>query len=249
LRLLDFSGVHKRLCQGVGDAGTAGSDYERWTVPCILGRKMVYTRRKQKSRCFNNETIKRPTDRATCPCKPSSYECEVGFSRSVGSEESKLESPKSLQLQTDMQCNSGAREYYADSYRRVPGDVCKGGWQPQQLPVACPPPKPPVKDLKAKDPKVKDPNLGKPAQQMWLMPLKVAIVFIIFAVGLWCARSNAASRLVWIKRWSSDASPTPAGARGRPATIGAPACSELAGLASRRDERQDSGYRPPSLEI
>mmetsp|Transcript_41238 Transcript_41238/g.81379 ORF Transcript_41238/g.81379 Transcript_41238/m.81379 type:complete len:868 (-) Transcript_41238:31-2634(-) len=237
LRLLDFSGVHKRLCQGLGNAGTDGSDYERWTVPCILGRKVVYTRRKQKSRCFNNETIERPTDHATCPCKPSSYECEVGFSRSVGNEECKLESPKALQHQADMQCSRGAREYHADAYRRVPGDVCKGGWQPQQVPVACPPPKQPAKD----------PNLGTD-EQIGLMPLmKVAIMFIVVAVGLWCARSNAALHL--IKRWFSHASPTPAGARGRPATIGASASSEMARLASGRDERQASGYQPPSLEI
>jgi len=195
---------------------------------------MVYTRRKRKSPCFNNETIERPTDQATCPCKPSSYECEVGFSRSIGSEDCKLESPHALQRQTEMRCNLGALEYFADAYRRVPGDVCKGGWRPRQLPLACPPPRQPAKK----------PNLGN-AEQTWLTPLKVAVVFIVVAVGLWCARSNAASTC--IKRWSLDASPTPA--RGRPATIGAPACSELAGLASRRDERQVSGYRPPSLEI
>jgi len=71
---LDFAGLHEPICKGADSPGTESSDYEEWTPfdgrhgdqKCFLGQRIVYTRRKQASECFNGETFERPILRDFC---------------------------------------------------------------------------------------------------------------------------------------------------------------------------------------
>jgi len=129
LYFLDFSSLGTRVCDGVFAAGSVASDYELWsptdgrtTERCLLGRHLVFTRRKAISECWNGEEFKRPIKQQSCPCRPENYECELGFSRSVG----EIESPCSLtnyKVAIPESCTPGD-VIEIPAYRKVVGDGC-----------------------------------------------------------------------------------------------------------------------------
>eukprot|EP00920_Eleutheroschizon_duboscqi_P010871 GHVT01025537.1.p1 GENE.GHVT01025537.1~~GHVT01025537.1.p1 ORF type:complete len:678 (-),score=147.34 GHVT01025537.1:1172-3205(-) len=138
---LDFSTLAQPRCKGIWAADSVASDYETWTPTdgrsggdrCILGRQSTYTRRKQTSECFNGREFERPKNVKLCVCTKEDYECEFGFSRAVGSLECRPEDPRL----TAEGCTASSF-FYTHAYRRVPGDVCEGGWVPQKVAVPCP---------------------------------------------------------------------------------------------------------------
>ncbi|CRG94713.1 sortilin, putative [Plasmodium gallinaceum] len=137
---LDFNALGQPPCKGLWAADSVSSDYETWTPSsgkfsdkCILGRKVTYTRRKQTSECFNGKDLKRIVDKKPCECTPEDYECETGFTRKIGSYECKPNDP-TLTIEG---CTSSSY-FYADAYRKVPGDICIDGWVPEKVPVPCP---------------------------------------------------------------------------------------------------------------
>ncbi|GAW82569.1 sortilin [Plasmodium gonderi] len=137
---LDFNALGQPLCKGLWAADSVSSDYETWSPTsgsfsnkCILGRKITYTRRKQTSECFNGKDLKRNVDKKSCECTPEDYECETGFTRKVGSYECKPNDP-TLTIEG---CTSSSY-FYANAYRKVPGDICVNGWVPEKVPVPCP---------------------------------------------------------------------------------------------------------------
>lgn len=137
---LDFNALGQPLCKGLWAADSVSSDYETWSPTsgsfsdkCILGRKITYTRRKQTSECFNGKDLKRTVDKKACECTPEDYECETGFTRKVGSYECKPNDP-TLTIEG---CTSSSY-FYANAYRKVPGDICVNGWVPEKVPVPCP---------------------------------------------------------------------------------------------------------------
>jgi len=86
---LDFAGLHERPCKGYDNADTDSSDYEKWRPHddgrhkspdgCFLGRKHIYTRRKQDSECFNGEDFEGVIREEYCQCTEADYECDVGW--------------------------------------------------------------------------------------------------------------------------------------------------------------------------
>lgn len=137
---LDFATLGQPPCKGAWAADSVSSDYETWTATdgrtgdsCILGKSTVYTRRKQTSECFNGHGFERPKDVKICTCTERDYECEFGFTRAIDSFACKPEDPN-LDFEG---CTTGGL-FYADAYRKVPGDVCEGGWVPEKVPVICP---------------------------------------------------------------------------------------------------------------
>eukprot|EP00923_Selenidium_pygospionis_P000302 GHVN01000620.1.p1 GENE.GHVN01000620.1~~GHVN01000620.1.p1 ORF type:complete len:860 (+),score=84.35 GHVN01000620.1:105-2684(+) len=138
---LDFGALGQPPCKGVWAADSVSSDYETWTPTdgrkgnerCVLGRQVTYTRRKQTSECFNGRDFERPTSRKNCACTKEDFECELGFTRKVGSlecipEEGALTSPECVT----------SSYFKAMGYRKVPGDTCVDGWFPEEQPVICP---------------------------------------------------------------------------------------------------------------
>jgi len=141
LRLLDFSKLHQRVCEGTKEAGTDKSDYERWSPSdrlaggeCILGHKDEYVRRKQLAECFNEEGFEHPTFQSNCRCTKENYECDLGFVRKQGTLDCTRD--PSQQLPWPKSCNPNGQAA-ASAYRRVPGDTCSGGFEPEQVRVPC----------------------------------------------------------------------------------------------------------------
>mmetsp|Transcript_5993 Transcript_5993/g.13214 ORF Transcript_5993/g.13214 Transcript_5993/m.13214 type:complete len:851 (-) Transcript_5993:201-2753(-) len=139
---LDFEALGQPLCKGVWAADSVSSDYETWTPTdgraserCVLGRQITYTRRKQTSECFNGEKFERPVTRKNCQCTEEDFDCELGFSRKIGSTECRF-TDENVMTVPDKCTTSGF--YYVDAYRKVVGDSCEGGWQPAKVGVPCP---------------------------------------------------------------------------------------------------------------
>ncbi|PHJ18265.1 sortilin [Cystoisospora suis] len=80
------------------------------------------------------------------------YECEFGFTRAVGSTQcvptdaataaavtaaglSQFADPEDAAAAAA--CTSSSF-FYTSAYRKVPGDVCEGGWKPEKVAVPCP---------------------------------------------------------------------------------------------------------------
>ncbi|CDR95451.1 sortilin, putative [Babesia bigemina] len=147
---LDFSSLGQPLCKGIWSIDSSSSDYETWhpTDPhgnhCLLGRKMVYKRRKQASECFNGKEFRATVEREVCNCTPDDYECEIGFTRAIGSNTCKIDGTWLMREG----CTSSSF-FWADAYRKIPGDVCTAGWIPHQVAVPCPPHSPLSKGSKA----------------------------------------------------------------------------------------------------
>ncbi|CAK8990275.1 unnamed protein product [Durusdinium trenchii] len=139
---LDFESLGQPLCKGVWASDSVSSDYETWipsdgknTEKCLMGKQVTYTRRKQTSECFNGEKFERPVSRKNCECTQEDFECEVGFTRPVGSTECRFADDGSIKIPLSCARND---HFFANGYRKVVGDTCEGGWQPQQVSVACP---------------------------------------------------------------------------------------------------------------
>jgi len=131
----------------MGAPNVQSSDYETWvpsdgrhSTSCLLGSRTVYTRRKRDSECFNGESFDRPIDKRICECTPDDFECDVGFTRGLASVECKPVLGRELQdLDSDAmaKCQSGD-VYYVSAYRKVPGNTCIDGWNPEKVAVSCP---------------------------------------------------------------------------------------------------------------
>ncbi|CBZ51174.1 putative sortilin [Neospora caninum Liverpool] len=157
---LDFNALNQQQCKGIWAADSVSSDYETWSPSdgraggekCILGKHITYTRRKQTSECFNGRDFDRPKVSKVCPCTMEDYECEFGFARSIGSTQcvatdaaaAAAATATGLAQFTDENdaaaaaaCTSSSF-FYTSAYRKVPGDVCEGGWMPEKVAVPCP---------------------------------------------------------------------------------------------------------------
>mmetsp|Transcript_125093 Transcript_125093/g.348087 ORF Transcript_125093/g.348087 Transcript_125093/m.348087 type:complete len:871 (+) Transcript_125093:72-2684(+) len=139
---LNFDALGQPLCKGVWAADSVSSDYETWmpsdgrsSEKCLLGKQTTFTRRKQISECFNGEKFERPVVKKNCACTEENFECEMGFTRKVGSVECKFADDGTVA--TPITCTS-SDFFYADAYRKVSGDSCEGGWQPKRVAVPCP---------------------------------------------------------------------------------------------------------------
>ena len=108
---IDFSTLHERPCQGADNLQNKDSDYEEWNprLPmryfdgsqknprsdCLMGQKVVYTRRKRLSQCFNGRLHEKKVIEHSCSCTEADYECDVMYER-VMSDTDTIYSPDSL---------------------------------------------------------------------------------------------------------------------------------------------------------
>jgi hypothetical protein len=169
---LDFTSLHTRECVNEDKAGATGSDYELWSPrdpdggaesTCVLGRTVVYTRRKQKAACHNGLERERTTVRKNCKCTKSDFECAAGFeinsagskciAQKVEDQAADKEAAKVAAFENDMlalyheperlldeMCSKYPDQetlYAPSGYRRVPGDTCKGGINLHEKQLKC----------------------------------------------------------------------------------------------------------------
>ncbi len=92
-------------------------------------------RRKRESACYNPEIFDRVVSVESCPCSAEDYECDLGFAFSSNSLQC-LPINGTLDTTPPSECTS----YYniSSGYRKIAGDMCKGGIEHPDLKLPCP---------------------------------------------------------------------------------------------------------------
>jgi len=134
----DFSELHERKCEAPNFPGQPFSDYELWSPTdvsgneCLLGRHVVFVRRKPEAQCFNGDFHERITINTSCPCSRDDYTCDFCFQETavedpvcILSEECKNAGYDPAKASRPNPC----KEFYnvTQGYRKVVGDSCVGG--------------------------------------------------------------------------------------------------------------------------
>ena len=153
---VDFTNI-TRKCEGMDSPNSNNSDYETWSPGdfqlsikslitvnekqninkenCLMGKQMIYTRKKLTSKCFNSGNTIKKTIASICKCTDKDYECDLGYSRDVGLDSIttshcvKTNYNKELDDFQLFEILNSCVGYYAlsDGYRKVPGNQCSGG--------------------------------------------------------------------------------------------------------------------------
>jgi hypothetical protein len=148
---MDFSTLNQPKCKGLWAADTSSSDFETWSPGmggrfavsgasqdgCLLGKQTVYTRRKSSSECFNDEAFQHPVDKRNCECTRADFECEMGFIRMIGEIDCLPYDVDKVLTPDEIDCTSSG-VFFANAYRKIPGDSCVGGFSPVKIQVPCP---------------------------------------------------------------------------------------------------------------
>lgn len=143
---LDFTGLHEPMCKNPDNPDTPDSDYEKWTPndgraggECLLGRKIIYIRRKRESQCYNGLTFERKIVVENCACTEMDYECDLGFYRPAPGEPCVRTDGVNLPFELHTppkECHN----FYTISkgYRKVPGNTCVNGVKFDPIIIPCP---------------------------------------------------------------------------------------------------------------
>ncbi|KAJ3602948.1 hypothetical protein NHX12_030692, partial [Muraenolepis orangiensis] len=130
---IDFGRLLDRDC---GD-----EDYVQWLAHsadlgdpndgCMLGYKERFLRLRKDSVCWNGRGYVVTKQHTPCLCTQDDYHCDFGYYRSEGSGECvEQEEMKGHPL---LFCLNGTTEQlFTSGYRRIPGDRCGGGFQPDR---------------------------------------------------------------------------------------------------------------------
>uniref|UniRef100_UPI003AABE1D8 sortilin-like n=1 Tax=Centroberyx gerrardi TaxID=166262 RepID=UPI003AABE1D8 len=130
---IDFRKLLSRDC-GEGD-------YVQWLAHsadpsepndgCVLGFKERYLRLRKDSVCWNGRDYAVTKQLSPCPCTLGDYHCDFGYYRPENSSECvEQEELKGRPLEF---CLNGTTEQLQTSgYRKIPGDQCEGGFQPDR---------------------------------------------------------------------------------------------------------------------
>ncbi|XP_028262953.1 sortilin-like [Parambassis ranga] len=117
------------------------SDYVEWLAHsadpsgsedgCVLGYKETFLRLRKDSVCWNGRDYAVTKKLSPCLCTMDDYHCDFGYYRSENSSECvEQEEMKGRPLEF---CLNGTTEQLQTSgYRKIPGNQCEGGFQPQR---------------------------------------------------------------------------------------------------------------------
>ncbi|XP_052828745.1 VPS10 domain-containing receptor SorCS3 [Octopus bimaculoides] len=120
----NFSSILTRRC--------SSEDYESWNPAeevskgCILGRKLIFERKKQFSKCNNGRDYERPINITVCQCTKQDFECDFGYERETKEEEcvpARWYNPD----RPVFDCPENQYFNKSHGYRKVGGDFCVGG--------------------------------------------------------------------------------------------------------------------------
>lgn len=163
---MDFNATEERTCQGWDDLQSPTSDYEPFSPSdkdgdgCILGRKIVYARKKPTASCWVAHTVEpRILFEFACQCSRQDYMCDYCFAPNATSPDQCI--PDCVDFNPALPPANCVGQYRRTSgYRLVAGDRCKGGvnmlgpmeqcpttpvqTQPVSPPIYTPPLSPPV---------------------------------------------------------------------------------------------------------
>lgn len=152
---LDFSSLHEPMCRNPTNPGSSDSDYETWTPndgrlghDCLMGKKIIYVRRKREAECYNPQVIETKSNVEYCDCVEQDYECDIGYSRDKPNDpctsiEKKKHSNQNATTTNEpeiLKPPENCHGYYTMSkgYRKIPGDVCVNGVKFDPILIPCP---------------------------------------------------------------------------------------------------------------
>jgi len=145
---VDFTSLHEPQCKNPEEPDTPNSDYETWSPndgraghECLLGRKVIITRRKRNAECFNGMAFERKIVQKNCECTDEDYECDVGFSRaSIYDPCTKIDKSSSTH-ENDVHTppeNCNGVYTISKGYRKIPGNTCINGVKYDPILIPCP---------------------------------------------------------------------------------------------------------------
>nr|CAB3266478.1 sortilin-like [Phallusia mammillata] len=112
-------------------------DYQKWTAHetntlsdegCLLGEKKMYFRRAKGSLCVNDQTLVNNPVGQPCACQYSDYICDYAYVRNDQS--MCVKDPAVATSNMDICIDNEEEVIETKGYRKIPGDKCQGGVQP-----------------------------------------------------------------------------------------------------------------------
>ncbi|CAN9512311.1 unnamed protein product [Ophioblennius macclurei] len=98
---------------------------------CVLGFKETFLRLRKDSVCWNGRDFSLIKKLSPCPCTVNDYHCDFGYQRlENGSECVRQEELKDRPLEFCL--NGTAEQLQTSGYRKIPGNQCEGGFQPER---------------------------------------------------------------------------------------------------------------------
>ncbi|KAK5610922.1 Sortilin [Crenichthys baileyi] len=120
------------------------TDYEEWLAHsadpsgsndgCVMGYKETFLRLKKNSVCWNGRDFAVTKKQSPCPCSVSDYHCDFGYYRPENSSEC-VEQEEMLGRALEFCLNGTTEQLQTSGYRKIPGNQCEGGFQPDRKEV------------------------------------------------------------------------------------------------------------------
>lgn len=170
---IDFSTVLTRKC-GKDDFVLWQPHENNGKDGCFLGLTESFKKVKPDSFCrISQEFEVVAVDHTPCKCTKVDFECDYGFYRKDESAECDI-SPFN-DKGGEIVCENGEEtEIKSLGYRKIPGDVCEGGWHPSRS----------FKDLKKKCPGWEQESNYSVQQKHTSTAVIVSVLFIIVGVAI-----------------------------------------------------------------
>uniref|UniRef100_A0A8C4HUS8 VPS10 domain-containing protein n=1 Tax=Dicentrarchus labrax TaxID=13489 RepID=A0A8C4HUS8_DICLA len=130
---IDFRKLFTREC-------TEG-DYIQWLAHsadpsgsndgCVLGFRETFLRLRKDTVCWNGRDYAVTKKLSPCPCTGDDYHCDFGYYRPENSSEC-VEQEELKGRPLEFCLNWTTEQLQSSGYRKIPGDKCEGGFQPDR---------------------------------------------------------------------------------------------------------------------
>ncbi|XP_019941905.2 sortilin-like [Paralichthys olivaceus] len=98
---------------------------------CVLGYKETFLRLRKDSVCWNGRDYAVAKKLSACPCTVDDYQCDFGYYRPENSSEC-VEQEEMTGHPLEFCLNGTTEQLQTSGYRKIPGDQCEGGFQPDR---------------------------------------------------------------------------------------------------------------------
>ncbi|XP_068598081.1 sortilin-like [Brachionichthys hirsutus] len=181
------------------------ADYVQWLAHsadptgsndgCVLGYKETFLRLRKDSICWNGRDYALSKKLSPCPCTLNDYHCDFGYYRPENSSECvEQEEMKGRPLEF---CLNGTTEQLQTSgYRKIPGNQCEGGFQPDREETA-------LKRMCIRNPLASDSLTKSSSRSTTVIVLVVLAIFLMSAVsGVWLVKKYVYEGRFLLQRYS-----------------------------------------------
>ncbi|KAL6111681.1 sort1 [Pungitius sinensis] len=98
---------------------------------CVLGYKETFLRLRKESVCWNGREYATIRKLSRCTCTMDDYHCDFGYHRPENSSEC-VEQAEMKGRPLEFCLNGTTEQLQTSGYRKIPGDQCEGGFQPER---------------------------------------------------------------------------------------------------------------------